>query len=187
MDVLQTIAQGIWVFLPALLPNSAAVLFGGGTPIDFGRSWRGKRVLGDGKTWNGLLGGVASGVLLGFIQLLVASPFDAENHFGFGPIPQAVGVIFVLALGSLLGDITGAFIKRRLGMARGEKAIGLDQYDFVAGALLLALLIFPAWFLKTYVQGEAIFALIALLILVPLIHRAVNVIGYRRGLKKEPW
>ena len=41
---------GVWVFVPALLPNSAAVVFGGGTPVDFGRSWRGKRILGDGKT-----------------------------------------------------------------------------------------------------------------------------------------
>ncbi|HTY46053.1 MAG TPA: CDP-archaeol synthase, partial [Methanomassiliicoccales archaeon] len=32
--------------LPALIPNSAAVLFGGGTPIDFGRVWHGKRVFG---------------------------------------------------------------------------------------------------------------------------------------------
>ena len=44
---------GVWLMLPALIPNSAAVLFGGGRPMDFGKSWRGKRLLGDGKTWKG--------------------------------------------------------------------------------------------------------------------------------------
>ncbi|MCK9308634.1 MAG: CDP-archaeol synthase, partial [Methanoculleus sp.] len=27
----------LWIMIPAYVPNSAAALFGGGTPIDFGR------------------------------------------------------------------------------------------------------------------------------------------------------
>jgi len=187
MDVLTAVLSGIWVFIPALVPNSAAVLFGGGTPIDFGKSWKAKRILGDGKTWGGLAGGVGSGVLIGCLQLLLALPFDPSNYFGFGPWPSSLGIIFTLALGSLLGDMAGAFIKRRLGLQRGAKATGLDQYDFVAGAMLLTLAIFPSWFLDTYVMGWGIIALIVIIILVPVIHRLVNIIGYKRGLKKEPW
>ncbi|HUL39430.1 MAG TPA: CDP-2,3-bis-(O-geranylgeranyl)-sn-glycerol synthase [Methanomassiliicoccales archaeon] len=187
MDALQSIAVGIWVFLPALVPNSAAVLFGGGAPIDKGRTWKGKRVLGDGKTWRGLIGGVLSGVLVGYVQLLMTTPSDGGDYLGYGPMPQAAGIIVVLALGSLLGDMGGAFVKRRMGLARGEKATGLDQYDFVVGALILAAVIFPSWFLSIYVEGNGWMALIALIVIVPVIHRLVNVIGYRRGLKKEPW
>lgn len=187
MDAIETVLEGIWVFIPALLPNSAAVLFGGGTPIDFGRTWRGKRVLGDGKTWAGLAGGVSAGILVGCIQLLISYPFDPAGYLGFGPWPSCLGVIVVLALGALLGDMAGAFAKRRMGLERGAKAPGLDQYDFVAGAMLLSLLVFPGWFLDTYIRGWGLAALLALLVLVPVIHRAVNIIGFRGGLKKEPW
>ncbi len=187
MDVLSSILVGIWVFLPALVPNSAAVLFGGGPPIDGGRTWKGRRVLGDGKTWIGFAGGTLSGVFVGMVQLLVATPFDTSNYLGFGPMPQAAGVITTLALGSMMGDMVGALLKRRMGLERGAKATGLDQYDFVAGAMLLTLLLFPSWFLSTYIEGNGIFALVVLLILVPLIHRLVNIIGFRKGLKKEPW
>jgi CDP-2,3-bis-(O-geranylgeranyl)-sn-glycerol synthase len=187
MDIAQSVLVGIWVFIPALIPNSAAVIFGGGAPIDFGRSWKGKRILGDGKTWEGFIGGVGSGILVGSVQLLIAFPYDPVGFFGFGPWPSCIGVIFTLSLGALLGDMVGAFIKRRMGLQRGAKAIGLDQYDFVAGAMLLTLLFFPNWFLDTYVRGWSWVALVVIIILVPVIHRLVNIIGYRRGLKKEPW
>jgi len=187
MDALTSIAVGIWVFLPALVPNSAAVLFGGGAPIDRGRTWRGKRILGDGKTWSGLVGGVLSGILVGFVQLLVTTPSAGTEYLGYGPMPQAAGIIVVMAVGSLLGDMGGAFLKRRMGLERGAKATGLDQYDFVVGALLLTALLFPAWFSGIYIEGNGLLALLALIIIVPVIHRLVNIIGYRRGLKKEPW
>ncbi len=187
MDVLTSIAVGIWVFLPALVPNSAAVLFGGGAPIDRGRTWRGKRILGDGKTWGGLAGGVLSGILVGFVQLLATTPSPGGEYFGYGPMPEAAGIVVVLALGSLLGDMGGAFLKRRMGLERGAKATGLDQFDFVVGALLLAAIFFPSWFISVYWDGYGWVALIALIIVVPVIHRLVNIIGYRRGLKKEPW
>ena len=65
MDAIIVALSGFWLMLPAFLPNSAAVVFGGGKPIDFGRLWRGKRILGDGKTWTGLIGGISAGVALG--------------------------------------------------------------------------------------------------------------------------
>src|SRR5712691_11772070 len=70
---LETIPQALWFFLPAFLANPMAVVFGGGTPIDLGRSLRdGQRVFGDGKTWRGLLGGTTMGAVFG---LLVTLPF----------------------------------------------------------------------------------------------------------------
>jgi CDP-2,3-bis-(O-geranylgeranyl)-sn-glycerol synthase len=36
-------------------------------------------------------------------------------------------------------------------------------------------------------EGNGLLALVALLLFVPLLHRLVNIIGYRKGLKKEPW
>jgi len=187
MDYLTAALAGLLLFLPALIPNSAAVLFGGGTPVDFNRTWRGKRLLGDGKTWRGLFGGVGTGILVGLVLIGLGSVLGSPAILDYGPFPESVGVVACLAAGSLLGDMVGAFIKRRLGMARGQKAPVLDQYDFMTGALLLTLLFFPSWVAATYWNGEAIVGLLALLIFVPLLHRTVNIVGYKMGKKKEPW
>lgn len=187
MDLVTIALSGIFLFLPALVPNSAAVLFGGGTPVDFGRTWRGKRILGDGKTWTGLIGGVAAGTSLGIILIIITKAADLGEPWSWGQGLEGVGVVLTLALGSLLGDMTGAFIKRRLGMERGQKALVLDQYDFVAGALLLTALFHYNWVAAHYWQGDSIVALIALLVFVPVLHRSVNIIGYKLGKKKEPW
>ncbi|HOQ25127.1 MAG TPA: CDP-2,3-bis-(O-geranylgeranyl)-sn-glycerol synthase [Methanomassiliicoccaceae archaeon] len=187
MDILTAALMGLVLFLPALIPNSAAALFGGGTPVDFNRTWRGKRLLGDGKTWRGLFGGIGSGIFIGLLMLAIAYLAGSDDGLGYGQFPQNVGVIACLAIGSLLGDMAGAFIKRRLGMARGQKAPGLDQYDFVAGAFLLTYLAYPSWVISTYLEGEAIVGLVVLLIFVPVLHRLVNIIGFKMGTKKEPW
>ena len=52
----------LWAMLPAYVPNSAAAVFGGGTPIDFGKTCGdGRRIFGDGKTHRGFFGGVLCG------------------------------------------------------------------------------------------------------------------------------
>lgn len=190
MDVLGAVAVmlvGLWVFLPAMLPNSAAVIFGGGTKIDFGRSWRGKRIFGDGKSWRGFFGGAFSGIILGLILIGISHIFDPVNHWGYGPLWQGAGVVCALSFGAVLGDLCGAFIKRRLGMERGQKAPVLDQYDFVMGALLITALFYPGWVFETYIGGWNILALIFLILIMFGIHRLVNIIGFKAGLKKEPW
>lgn len=178
---------GIWVFLPAMLPNSAAVIFGGGTKMDLGKSWRGKRIFGDGKTWRGFFGGAFSGMLLGLMMLGASHFFDTKGHWGYGSIEQGIGIVTALSFGAVLGDLIGAFVKRRMGLERGEKAPILDQYDFVAGALLLTALFYPDWIYNTYIEGWNILALIFLLVIMFGLHRIVNIIGYRAGLKDEPW
>lgn len=178
---------GLWLFLPAMVPNSAAVVFGGETKMDFGKSWRGKRIFGDGKSWRGFFGGAFSGILVGLILIGVSSIWDPENFWGYGPFWGNVGILACLSFGAVLGDLCGAFIKRRLGMERGQKAPVLDQYDFVIGAFLVTALFFPDWVYANYIEGWYIAALIFIIVIMFAIHRAVNIIGYRMGLKKEPW
>lgn len=190
MDVSEIIVimlTGLWLFIPAMLPNSAAVLFGGGTPVDFGKTWRGKRILGDGKTWRGLFGGAFSGVAIGLVLIGFSSIWDPANYWGYGPFWSNVGILLCLSFGAVFGDLMGAFIKRRLGMERGQKAPVLDQYDFVFGAFLLTSIFFPAWVYSTYIEGWHVAALLFLLIIMFTVHRAVNIIGFKLGYKKEPW
>jgi CDP-2,3-bis-(O-geranylgeranyl)-sn-glycerol synthase len=121
LDVIVIMLAGLWLFLPAMLPNSAAVVFGGGKPMDLGRSMNGRRILGDGKTWRGFFGGGAAGVVLGLILMGIAYLFGSEEIWGYGGIWAGVGIIACLSFGSLLGDIMGSFIKRRLGIERGKR------------------------------------------------------------------
>jgi CDP-2,3-bis-(O-geranylgeranyl)-sn-glycerol synthase len=87
-----------------------------------------------------------------------------------------LGYAFI-ALGAMLGDLAGSFIKRRMGMERGQNAGLLDMMDFIIGALIFARI------LTEYSYWIAILALI----LTPIIHRLANIIGYEIGVKKEPW
>jgi len=34
------VLQGLWLMVPAYLPNSVAAFFGGGKPVDFGKNWK---------------------------------------------------------------------------------------------------------------------------------------------------
>ena len=179
-------AEAIWLILPAYIANSSAVVIGGGIPIDFGKTWRGKRIFGDGKTWRGFFGGIVTGILAGFIMNIFA-----PNTFGKYPVFPFI--IFSLSCGALLGDLTKSFIKRRLGKERGEKWILFDQLDFLIGAFVFSCFIsiilekagFTSqnWFLSSF----SIWHIIFLLIFTPLIHYATNIIGYSLKLKKVPW
>ena len=169
------VATAFWAMLPAYVPNNAAVLAGGGRPIDGGREWRGARVLGDGKTWRGTAVGTAAGVALALVLNAAVDPAGA-----------AIGVdfpAFDLAFGAMCGDIGASFLKRRSGRERGAAFPGLDQLDFVIGALVAVFLVAPGW-------ATAVFTLPVLavvLVMTPVLHVGTNVIAYAIGVKNEPW
>ncbi len=173
--------------LPALIPNSAAVLWGGGKPIDFGRSWRGKRILGDGKTWRGFFGGALTGVALGLIQMGIVEALEAGDRWSFGDWPWSLCVLLSLGFGSMVGDSAGSFVKRRLDIGRGDKAPVLDQYNFVIGAIALVLIFRTDWFIDHFIEDNGFYGLILFLVIVPILHRGVNIIGYKMGKKDVPW
>lgn len=177
--MLALIIDALWLMLPAYVPNSSAVLFAGKTPLDLGRNFvDGKRVFGPGKTFRGLIGGTLSGTAVGLLQQLI------KNGTQIGvPSFQPVFVVVTLALGAMLGDLTKSFFKRRLGMNRGDPLPILDQLDFVMGAWVLTYIFFSGWFTSNFTLP----IIIIVLILSPLLHLAVNFIGFELGKKKEPW
>lgn len=181
--------QGLWLMVPAYLPNSAAAVLGGGKPVDLGKNWRdGRRILGDGKTWRGTLGGLMAGMVIGLLQIGILHPFDTDRLGSFGDDPVQVAVVlFCLSFGSLLGDMIGSFAKRRVNVARGAKAPILDQYDFLIGTFLMLLIFQRGWFHRYFLDGTRIIALITVLLATWFLHRAVNIIGYRMGKKEVPW
>ncbi|MDP2766127.1 MAG: CDP-2,3-bis-(O-geranylgeranyl)-sn-glycerol synthase [Candidatus Methanoperedens sp.] len=162
--------------LPAYIANPTAVVFGGGAPIDFGKNWRdGRRILGSGKTFRGLFGGTACGVIIGLLQRQAT----ASDIF----IIPSITAIITLSSGALLGDIVKSFFKRRLGFERGAKLPLVDQLDFVAGAWIFTYIFDPQWFNDNF----TFWIIITVLILTPMLHRLTNILGYYIKVKKEPW
>ncbi len=157
-EVLNVVGSALWFILPAYVANATPVVLGGGPPLDGGKNFiDGRRILGDGKTVRGFVCGLIAGVVVGALQ----------KRWLTGTL---------LALGALLGDLLGSFIKRRLGIERGGALPGLDQLGFVAVALLLA----------SPVEAPGWAAVAAILLITPVLHLATNFVGYKLGLKSRP-
>jgi CDP-2,3-bis-(O-geranylgeranyl)-sn-glycerol synthase len=157
--------SAVYIIVPIYCTNGAPVVFGGGRPIDFGKSLRdGERIFGDHKT----IRGFASGVIVGIIVALFEGHFFSGNLF-----PVAI----LASLGALLGDLGGAFFKRRLGIMPGRALPGLDQLDFVAGAVLAS----------SAVIEISLGSLLILFLVTPPIHFLTNLGAYVLRLKSTYW
>ncbi|MEM2103488.1 MAG: CDP-2,3-bis-(O-geranylgeranyl)-sn-glycerol synthase [Candidatus Bathyarchaeia archaeon] len=151
--------------LPAYCANAAPVLFGGGLPIDLGKNFcDGKPVFGKNKTFRGFFFGLAVGTAVGLAEAAFLNVYPFFSGF-------------FISLGALLGDLAGAFLKRRIGLAPGELLPVIDQIDFVIGAFIFSI---PFKFL--YFE-----LVLAVLLITPPLHLITNFIAYKTGLKSSPW
>jgi len=181
MGLFAVVVTALWAMLPAYVPNNAAVVFGGGPPIDGGRTMGGRRLLGDGKTWRGTAAGWVAGAGVAAVLNAVRDPVADALGVVLPVFPFAA--LLALPLGAMLGDIAASFLKRRTGRERGAPFPGVDQLDFVAGALLVTLLAAPGWFAETFTLP----VLAVVVVATPLLHVLTNAIAYVLGLKDEPW
>jgi CDP-2,3-bis-(O-geranylgeranyl)-sn-glycerol synthase len=181
MDPVAVVGTALWAMLPAYVPNNVAVLTGGGRPIDGGRTLGDRRVLGDGKTWRGTAAGTLAGVALALALNAVADA--AGTVLGVTPPTFPVIAALGLSLGAMCGDIGASFLKRRTGRERGAPFPGLDQLDFVIGALALATLLDFGWVTDTFTLP----VLVVVLVATPLLHVLTNAIAYALGVKDKPF
>ena len=155
---MQTVLSLLWIAVPIvaaglvhlavmkldLLPGLRRL------PIDGGRSFRGRRLFGDNKTWRGAIVTTASTTCAAWAlaefsaccwHLPVLTPF-AESH------PLAWG--FLLGAGYIAGELPNSFAKRRIGIAPGASGSGtagrvfwvIDQLDSLVGMLIA---VSPVW------------------------------------------
>jgi len=166
MDILQLFIEALKFIFPAYCANAIPVIAGGGLPLDFNKkAIDGKPIFGKNKTFRGFFGGLIIGTSVGFVEAI------------FFNYPYLLG--FMLSLGALIGDLAGAFLKRRLGIAPGGLLPIIDQVDFVLGAVLFSILLqisILTWELAVMV-----------LVVTPPIHLLTNFLAYKMGLKSNPW
>ena len=215
MGILSLSLMVLWLYLPGFLANTFAMMWGkwfpktgyGPWPIDGGRRMKdGNRILGDGKTWNGLIGGsLTSGLLCVLIVSLmgdVPTSTDIESSVFAHPLTGYEGTWFdvgsvglsAFILGSflgfacLIGDSTGSFIKRRRGLKReGEvssKAPLLDTLPFAIMVFLWGQLFLQNSLLS---DTELVLPMVVIVVITPILHRSFNLIGYYIGWKDVPY
>lgn len=156
-----------WRLLALVIVANGAALAGrllcrhhGAWPLDFGLTLPdGQRLFGDHKTIRGVL-------------LAVACTIPAAKLLG---LSAATGI--VMALAAMVGDAAASFVKRRLAIAPGGMAIGLDQ---LPESLLPLAIIGPTQGLSWLV----IFGLGAAFVVFELV---VSRLLYRLHLRNHPY
>ncbi len=142
----------LWFFLPAGLANGAPVIANKlpiinkfKTPLDFGLHFRGKRLLGDNKTWRGLLFGVFVAVVVVLAQSVIYDNWSfVRSISSIDYTASSIWLLgFLLGFGALAGDAGESFIKRQMNIPSGERWFPFDQLDYVFGGLLLSSLYAP--------------------------------------------
>ncbi len=175
MTIETIVGTAIWLMLPAYITNASAAFFGGKIPIDRGVYLGRNRMLGDGKTFEGLIKGCSAGFLCGLLQHLY--------NGSFGSFPYFIIVLLALSAGAMLGDMMGSFVKRRLGLRRGAPLPVVDQLDFVGGAWLLLFLVARDWFSSNFSAD----VMVVVILITPLLHLLTNFAGFKLGMKEVPW
>jgi hypothetical protein len=181
--------SALWTFLPVLgapLAHAPVLRFdllrGLRRPIDGGRTFRGRRLLGDNKTWRGALvmtlGVEAAALALhrstAYRDRLPPAVRDAD--------PALVGAL--LGVAAVAGELPNSLVKRQLGIAPGGRGAGpagvaltiVDQADFVLAAWLL---LAPVHRMSAR-EAAAAFATVA------AIHLPINLVGYLVGARETP-
>ncbi|MEM3097084.1 MAG: CDP-2,3-bis-(O-geranylgeranyl)-sn-glycerol synthase [Nitrososphaerota archaeon] len=169
--LLENFLKGLAYIFPAYVANATPVvavrILGRSHPLDGRISLPdGKRLLGEGKTIEGLLAGIGVGTVTGLVMQALL-PFIFRSSLE----------VFTLSAGALVGDISGAFIKRRLGLPPGHPAPPLDQLGFLVAGLLLT---HASHGLPPWLDLTTIILLIAFTF---GMHVGTNLFAYAVGLK----
>ncbi|MEM7822997.1 MAG: CDP-2,3-bis-(O-geranylgeranyl)-sn-glycerol synthase [Candidatus Aenigmatarchaeota archaeon] len=175
------IIEAIWLILPAYAANGLAPFvkfLPNRHAIDSGYKLGKMPLFGQTKTWEGFLLGVFFACLVSFIQYL-AKPF---LPFHLAPQPLLIVEMtpllgLVIGAGAMCGDLFGSFIKRRIGIKSGSPLPLLDQLDFLAGSL----------FLSSFFVSIKLEWIVWLAILTTLLHYTASFIGFKLGIKNQPW
>jgi CDP-2,3-bis-(O-geranylgeranyl)-sn-glycerol synthase len=156
----------VYVAIPTYVANSTPVILGGGSPVDRGRKFvDGRRIFGTNKTVRGFTFGLLLGSAAGLAEAILF-----RNYL---LVPAGI----IASLGALLGDVFGAFLKRRLDIPPGHPLPVVDQLDFILGALVLT----------SPLLNITLGAVLILVIATVPIHLLSNAVAYMLRLKKRLW
>ena len=145
-NLLNDIVLAVWFFCPAGVANMVPIFAAHipwlkkfNAPIDGGLRFRGKPLLGDHKTWRGLIVGVIMAIITLWLQQIIVAHSgwlqQVTAEVDYAALPTViVGTLF--ALGALGGDAVESFFKRQHGIKPGHGWFPFDQIDYIIGGAL---------------------------------------------------
>lgn len=149
----------ILLFLPAFyapLTAPASKLFNKPHPLDNFKMYKGKRLLGNGKTVEGTLIGIFSAVVVGLIL-------------------DEIWLGLIFGIGAMLGDILNSFMKRRRSYKSGEHSHVFDELNF---------LFFPVLYGILYLN-TTLLDIVILIIFAYTLHFIFDKIALKLGVKNR--
>lgn len=184
--MLKDLLFALWFFLPAAFANGVPVLVAKvpqlkrfEAPMDFGRTYRGKRIFGAHKTWRGFIAGVLTSTLTLWLQQLAVQHFGwtqwLTSQVDYVNLPTFImGPIFGAA--ALAGDAIESFFKRQRGTPPGHGWFPWDQLDYILAAALATSPFVPLSLMQYAVLIGFWFVM----------HIVSTYLGYLGGLRERP-
>ncbi len=163
-----SLTTSLIIVVASMVANGSATLVSKGRPLDAGLTFiDGRRLLGDGKTVEGLATGLVFGTSVAlFMSTLLHVPFEDL-------ILTLLAPLFAVA-----GDMAMSFAKRRAGLERGSPLKPVDQLDFIIATA-------TGYLALGYIWDPAL--LIIVIAVTYALHRTTNIVAYRLGIKDRPW
>jgi len=172
----------LYLALPALFGNAIPIVTKKlnwfkalNTPIDFYKTFRGKRISGNNKTIRGFISASLVGLLVGLLQYFL----DQQNIIlipFFNSFYQFISFGFLAGLSALLGDLIESFVKRQLNIKPGHPFIPFDQIDHLLGFILFT---YP----MIHWNWNEILFILSFGIISPI----TNIISYKLKIKDTYW
>jgi len=152
-------------------------------PLDFGASFRRKRIFGDNKTWRGFV----INVLFCTLGTIIQAQLQSAGH-----IPQWLPLLdyeqyglitgLLMGTGMTLGELPNSFLKRQLAIPPGRKSSGImggvfflfDQVDLIIGI----------WVCLYHIVKPSLSMVLWSFLLMIILHAAVSTTGFLLGMRK---
>lgn len=153
-------------------------------PIDNGKTFRGKRILGANKTYRGIFA-VALGTALGFaIQAFVLHRFEIFQRLELLDYSSVEVVLlgFLIGATAMLGELPNSFLKRQIDIAPGATTGGVlsllfyifDQIDYLLGV----------WIVLAFFIGASLQRIVYSAVFLFFSHQIISLLGYWLGMRK---
>lgn len=177
----------LWLYLPTGIANMGPVIADNifflkkyTQPLDFNKTFRGKRIFGSHKTIRGIIAGTFFGFVVAGLQMLVSNYFSVFEQYNYGVNYNSPKILLMgacLGFGAMAGDAIKSFFKRQANVEPGKSWVPFDQLDFVLGGLVASLPFFTLP-LSYYIFG---------LLLTLFLHPTLNIVAWLLRLQEKPF
>jgi hypothetical protein len=153
-------------------------------PIDNRKTFRGKRIFGENKTYRGIFA-AASGSALGFaVQAFVLHRYEIFQRLellDYASV-KVVFIGFIIGAAAMLGELPNSFLKRQIDIAPGGTTSGalsllfyiFDQIDYLPGV----------WIVLAFFIGLSFQRIVFSAVFLFFSHQIISLLGFWLGMRK---